>query len=127
MLKIIKRLLLFLYLIPIVVFANDYAPFENVEKSGNQILITFSANGLRFNATYKNKNFITSYGQQLNMDIKDELVLTSKHAKFIVTVTPNDILQIQHHHTYQGSTSKETYEIKPVGWVELANPNFTKD
>ena len=106
----LKYLILFL-IIPALSFANEYEPFSNVGSSGNNILLSFSDSGIRYSAIYKDKNFITTYGQNLNIHIGDTLVLNEKHTKYIITAESKRLLLVQRIHTWQGNTKQDSYEI----------------
>ena len=110
--KMKKLFLLISFLVPMVVFANDYSPFKNVENLGGKILLTFNDKGNKFKVTYKEQEFINSYGQVLKINKGDELVLIEKHTKYFVTATTNSNLHVQLTHSWQGSKTNKFYDIE---------------
>ena len=106
-----KKLILIFCVIPILSFANGFYPFKTATQSGNKISLTFQEAGVKYNVSYKNQSFISSYGQVLNLNQGDQITLTERHTKFIVTADIKCSLKIKSIHNWQGKITEKNYSV----------------
>ena len=106
-----KVLILSLFILPTFVFANSSTPFKSVIKLGQTIAITFKDEGIRYKVNFKNKEFISNYGQVLTINKGEYLTLVERHTKLKVTATSTCLLKVNSKHTWRGKVTENDYEI----------------
>ena len=106
-----KILILSLFILPSLVFANSSNPFKSVKRSGEKITITFKDEGIRYKVNFKNKEFISAYGQVLSINKGEYLTLVERHTKLKVTATSTCLLKVNSKHTWRGKVTEKDYEI----------------
>jgi len=106
-----KKLIILLCIFPMVSFANSFHPFEFVTKSGNKISLIFKETGSKYSVTYKERNFISSYGQVLTINLNDHVTLVERHTKFSITAANDCFLKVNSKHSWQGKVTEKNYDI----------------